>query len=869
MGFLASAPEARGDKPSLDLAHRLGCKICPLAKLNNLHPDIQAQGSKHPLVYILGEAPGAAEDRQDKQFVGDSGELLRARIPEDWIPDIRWNNVVRTRPWKNAEPEELEIECCRPSVENDIAATKPKAIFGMGGIPLYWAAKVHGIGRWRGRRFPIEIAGHRCWFYPFTHPAALFRMKQKWMRPGQIGSEEERIFGLDLKRAFSEIENLPEPIVHTRADVERDIELLTGEPGDLERLASLLDWASKQHRVGVDYETNRIRPYAGGAKILTIAIGHSEQSFAFALDHRQAKWSKAQRKRVGELWIQFLRSEARKAVHFLGFELEWTAYFWGWDLIWGCQWDATESQAAVLDERTDKQSDGPMSLNFLVRQHFGLDLKGLSDLDKNNLDDEKLEDVLWYNCGDAKYHYLLFQAQAKRIKAEEAGYLYNEMRDRIKSCVLTQLKGLPNDPEESQRLKIKYSEQVEEAIADLKEEPEWDWFKKEYKKDFKPLSDPDCVKMFRDLLERKEGFIPTREGKEKKYSVDEDTLKKIGSRFALALLRLRKANKRLSTYVYVNNEKKKKIVIWPDGQIHAVFNTVFVRTKRLSAEDPNLQNIPKRDEDGKEVRLQIDANGGREIAEDEEPKILVAADYGQIQARGIAMSSKDKAFCQSLWERFDVHGHWAERIAYAYPARIGGKQFLKDKGALKKFRSDIKNQWTFPLFFGASLKKVANELNIPESYIAPEFRLFQKEYAGVFDWQEWLMKFYRENGYVDDLFGFRHHGPLSWNEVINSPIQSLETVFVLDGMNRLSKLAHDRNDWNLQPNIQIHDDLTFVMDADKVHKYLPTIIPEMLKIPWDFCNVPITIEVSIGPNLMEMKEKIVASSDRKAWEFKE
>jgi uracil-DNA glycosylase family 4 len=874
VGFLASGAETKADKPSTELAHRLGCRICPLAKLDNANPDIPAMGSERPLIYILGEAPGAAEDAHRAQFIGESGKLLRAHIPKAWLPDIRWNNVVRTRPLDNVDPDELSIECCRPSVENDIARTKPKAIFAMGRIPLQWAAKVLGIARWRGRRLPVEIAGHRCWLYPFTHPAFLYRKKQKWMEPGFIASDEERIFVHDLERAFAEIESLPSPIIHTREDVALDCEFINGKAGDISRLEALLKWASLQHRVGVDYETNRLRPYAKGSKILTIGVGHSEQSFAFALDHPEAKWSKAERKRVETLWLEFLRGETRKAVHFLGFELEWTAYFWGWELIWDCLWDATESQAAVLDERTDKKSEGPMSLNFLCRQYFGLDLKGLSSLNLNNLENEPLADILTYNCWDAKYHYLIFQAQAKRVKAAKAGYLYATMRDRIKSCVLTQLKGLPIDEEESWRLKAKYQHQVKEALLDLQDEPEWHKFRVRYGKEFKPLSDPHCIMMFRDLLKYKEGEQEVRKGEKERYSVDEDTLKAIGTPFAQAMLRLRKANKKLSTYIYLNDEDKKKIIIWPDKLLHPIFNTVFVRTKRLSAEDPNVQNIPKRDDEGKEVRLQIAAREGQ---------VFVAPDYGQIQARGIAMSSRDKAFCRSLWERDDVHGRWAERIAVVYPAKIGcvgardalaalkvakADKKSSEAKALKNFRSAVKNEWTFPLFFGATLRRVSIELEIPEDKLRAEFNAFQREFSGVFDWQERLFNAYNRDGYVDDLFGFRHHGPLTRNEVINSPIQSLETVFVMGGMNRLSKLAHQRRDWNLQPNIQIHDDLTFLMDADKVHKYIPTIIDEMLKIPWDFCNVPITIEVSIGPNLMMMKEKIVASSDQKEWEYK-
>lgn len=241
--------------------------------------------------------------------------------------------------------------------------------------------------------------------------------------------------------------------------------------------------------------------------------------------------------------------------------------------------------------------------------------------------------------------------------------------------------------------------------------------------------------------------------------------------------------------------------------------------------------------------------------------ILVAIDYGQIEARVIAMASKDKRFVKALWDRYDVHTDWAKRIARIYPRRISGREFLKDPKAMKNFRTDIKNQWTFPLFFGAQLSSVATYLKIPEDVLERPFADFQQEFSGIFEWQKTLIKFYNENGYVENLFKRRRRAPISKNELINTPIQSTACEIVMDGMNRLSEYADKTEDWYYQPIIQIHDELIFKLPVDELDKYLEKIITEMLRMDFPWINVPITLEVSIGPNLLNMEEIMTCSSD--------
>jgi DNA polymerase I-like protein with 3'-5' exonuclease and polymerase domains len=113
------------------------------------------------------------------------------------------------------------------------------------------------------------------------------------------------------------------------------------------------------------------------------------------------------------------------------------------------------------------------------------------------------------------------------------------------------------------------------------------------------------------------------------------------------------------------------------------------------------------------------------------------------------------------------------------------------------------------------------------------------------------MKFYKLNGYVETFTGRRRRGPLSPNKVYNSPVQGVTAEIVMEAFCRLSETG----DPVLQAELNIHDDLTFLRVPErKVDHYLEKIIDVMIQPPFDFINVPISLEASVGENWLEMEE---------------
>lgn len=833
------------------LLNRLGCKACPL---DSTPGKIDATGASSPKIYILGEAAGREEEKQRRQFVGPAGKLLRQLLPKEAFPLIRWNNILNCKPPNNRTPEKNEVECCRSRVVTDISNSKPDVIWGFGNIPLQWVSGFSGITYWRGRRMPIKVREHTCWYYAFLHPSFLLRIARD--NGEDFGSEDERMTAFDLRQAFAELEGLPRPVVHDESMARANVDCLT----DLPAIEEALNWAAAQHQVGVDYETNCLRPYESGAKILTAAVGTPKRAFAFPIWHPGSGFKTSQVETVLALWKKFLlEASCVKLVHNLAFELEWSGYFFGEETLRAQPWEDTANAAAILDERKGKTKPGCFSLEFLVQQYFGFNLKKISNLDRAQLANAPLHAVLLYNGMDAKYHAALWEKLWEAIEHEGFEFPYELARRRVPTVVLSQLKGVPVDQERLKVLEIKYSEKITKAEQQIETLPIVRAFNGQHGRQFNSQSNPDVLTIFDSMLRCPEVQVVDKYTKEKKRSADEQVLTKIienhdpesaASCLARALMGLREASGTKSKYIDSLLLGSKSCVVYPDGLIHASFNTFFASTGRLSADTPNLQNFPKRDAETKEVRRPIRAPRNH---------VILASDYGQIEARVIAVATKDKAFCKALWERYDVHQEWAERLAYDYPERVGGRKNLKDKKVMKAFRTDVKNQWTFPLFFGAKDTSVAGYLNIPLRIVRPHVEAFWREFEGVKIWQEGLLASYNECGYVECLTGRRRRGPLSVNQIYNSPIQGTAAEIVMDAMSRLSETG----DPELQPELNVHDDLTFLRVPEReVDRIAEKVLDIMLYLPFEWSRiVPWTLEMSVGENWCDLEEIGIFSSD--------
>ncbi len=842
---------------SIERLHELECKACPLNHARVKSPKMAPSGVDDPLMYVLGEAPGTTEDDEDIQFAGRSGRMLRGYLPRDYEDYTRFNNTIRTHPEGNRDPTPIETECCRPSVARDIESSKPAGILAVGKIALDWLTKsAMSIEVNRGRRFAVQIGNHACWAFPVMHPSWILREK--------FSDNDENIFRLDIRRAFDTLRQLSPPRIERIESAFSGVIICDKcDESDLKTIEEFLAKASTRLTSAVDLEcatdeTDRkrqLRPYAKGARILSMAVSSGSETIAFGWKHHAAKWSPAHRKRLRAAIIDFFDAPVRKVAHQARFELEWLGYFFGWETVRSSVWDCTLEQAFVLDERA-----GALSLDALGVQLFGLPIKDIVPVEVTRLDEYDLRTVLRYNAPDAKYGHLIYHAQHAELERVGLLQAYEDQRRTIPTLVQTQLIGMGVDADAAQA----HSKRLGGEIASLEKELAGTSAVKEYVKRFGAFkwssTQIDVPRLIGDVIGSKAGF----RGIGKKRKADEAVLKEVKNKACDIILDLRERSKLKSTYNDALNAAIGGACVWSDGRLHFLLNTTKTDTGRLSAEFPSVQNFPKRE--NKELRDQVvaianalfESKYGMKL----EDCVLLASDYGAIEARVIGMASGDKNLVDALWKDWDIHLHWAQRLSKKFPWLLD--RFDGDaKGKMKGLRDRVKNKWVFPAFFGARLPAVSMYLEIEDRQLAPFFEEFWDTFRGVKRWQDKTVEFYNEHGYVELLTGQRRHGPLSPNQIFNTPIQGTAAKIVLDAMNRISERACNKEDWWLHPVLNVHDDLTFAVPKKRVDEYLDLTARYMCRKTFDFINVPLLIEQSVGANWFSLKEVRKVSSETK------
>ena len=834
MGFFFTEEKTskKASKIPVHTARELECKVCPLEKVKNYNPKMKPEGSKEPLLYILRNFPTIEDDKEGEYLTDRAGQLLLANIPSEWDEVIRTNGILRCFPENKVT--DIALECCKKSVVTDIENTKPFLVLGLGAEVLRWVTGVAGIYAWRGRFLPVKIGAHTCWFYCSYDPEEiLHKRRNRKDRQGNVTetkSEWDGMFVQDIHRVLDMLEEdvLPDPKV-VEKDYLKNVKWVEGKKkGDFEKVIGWLDKLESEPIVGIDIETNCIRPYEMDSLLITVSIGTMDNTVAFPLEHPEAKWTPKQVKKLKEALKEFICNSGTKVAHSLGFEQEWFAYKLGKSVLHkDVKWGDTMAQSYILDERKRMHK-----LDTCVRIAFGFDLKALSNIDRTRMMDYKLKEVLPYNGLDTKWTYgLHFKQQARLEKEPNLMKVHKQLIRSMPTLVTAQMTGLCVDWKLHKKYNVSMQEEMASLIKEIQKTKEVTEYQNKYGT-FNPDAPMDLLKLLQRVCGLDEELKDRK--KKNKYSTGAPILHALREDIPLAgyILDYRSLAKKHANWI----EPLRKHVFESDDRIHTNYNLYVTTTGRLSSNEPNMQNWPQRK--GKEIRRLIVAP---------ENHWMVAADYGQIEARILGVVSQDKVFCEAMWHDYDVHLEWAERIARAYPQVIGGRENLENKKKLMSFRKDIKNQWVFPAFYGSSIYSIAAGVGIPIDIAKDLFRDFWATFKGVKAWQKRTLEFYNKHGYVQTLTGRRRRAPLGYNESINSGIQGTASDICVNAMNALVEADRDY----IQVVMNIHDDVTSYVPDNMLEQGIDEIAEIMCTAANDLIpeiNVPIAVEVTAGEN---------------------
>ena len=287
-----------------------------------------------------------------------------------------------------------------------------------------------------------------------------------------------------------------------------------------------------------------------------------------------------------------------------------------------------------------------------------------------------------------------------------------------------------------------------------------------------------------------------------------------------------------STYT----EKLPKLVNPETGRVHTSYHQAVTATGRLSSSDPNLQNIPIRNEAGRRIRQAFIADEGH---------VILAADYSQIELRIMAHLSQDAGLLKAFAEGKDVHSATASEV-FGVP--------------LEEVTSDMRRKAkavNFGLIYGMSAFGLARQLDIPRNEAQHYMDKYFERFPGVLEYMERTREEAAEKGYVETLFGRRLHLPdikarngarrkAAERAAINAPMQGTAADIIKKAMLKVADWLATQTTNDIKLLMQVHDELVFEIAKDKVEAFSERICSLMSEAA--NLDVPLLVEADYGDN---------------------
>ena len=323
------------------------------------------------------------------------------------------------------------------------------------------------------------------------------------------------------------------------------------------------------------------------------------------------------------------------------------------------------------------------------------------------------------------------------------------------------------------------------------------------------------------------------------YATGEEVLLKLASKHSIVddILGFRELTKLKSTYV----DALPEMINPRTGRVHTSYAQAIAVTGRLSSVNPNLQNIPIRTERGREIRKAfIPREAGR---------ILMSADYSQIELRIVAAISGDPNMCEAFRLGKDIHT--------ATAARVYG---IEETDVTKEMRYKAKSV-NFGIIYGQGAFGLADNLGITRAEAKEIIDNYKREFPLIQKYMDDQINFAKEHEYVQTLMGrkrwlkdinssnFTVRGYAERN-AINSPIQGTAADMIKMAMIRIHQEMQKKN-WESKMILQVHDELVFdavESEAEDLEKLIIEGMIHALPLP---NNVPVEAEVGRGKNWLE------------------
>lgn len=277
------------------------------------------------------------------------------------------------------------------------------------------------------------------------------------------------------------------------------------------------------------------------------------------------------------------------------------------------------------------------------------------------------------------------------------------------------------------------------------------------------------------------------------------------------------------------------------GRIHTSFEQTGAATGRLSSNDPNLQNIPIRTEEGRKIRKAFVAGGPGQV--------LLAADYSQIDLRVLAHLSQDEELCKAFRNEEDIHTFTASQL---FDVAMGDVT-----AAMRRTAKTV----NFGIIYGVTAHGLEQRTDLDFQQAAAFIKNYLNTYAGVRDYTERTIKFAHEHGYVETLLGRRRYlrelqasnfnvRQAAERMAINMPVQGTSADIIKVAMLHVAEQLA-ATDLPVRMLLQVHDELVFECDAGVIDASADLVMPLMENAVT--LDVPVKVDAKAGPSWDDME----------------
>ena len=450
---------------------------------------------------------------------------------------------------------------------------------------------------------------------------------------------------------------------------------------------------------------------------------------------------------------------------------------------------------------------------------------GKKQLNFSEVEIDKAKD---YAAEDADITLRLYKKFQKSLKSEKMINIYETFeKPMLKILAFMEIEGIKIDKEFLKSLSSKFKKKIEKIEKEV--------FKLS-KKEFN-IGSP---KQLGEILYNELKIADLKKTKKGSFATSAVVLEDLafkGHKFPKLVLDWRQVSKLKNTYSDSLPEH-----LNPNTQrVHTSFLLAATTTGRLASSDPNLQNIPIKSEDGKDIRKAFVA---------QKDHFLISADYNQIEMRILADLADVKELKKAFKNNIDIHSLTASQIFNVDIKKVNEDQRRKAKAI------------NFGIIYGISQYGLAKQINVSNFEAEKFLNSYFAKFPEIKVYMDQTIKFCRKSGYVNNIFGRKSHfmniNDKNYNirnfqerAAINAPIQGSASEIMRLAMIRLNKKMNEEGYQKSKMLLQIHDELIFESHKNEVKKLSKIIISEMSSVAnsdQHSFTIPLTVDLNVGDN---------------------